>query len=125
MDVAVVLELALDAEEVVLRVVDEDEPPRRDAGDLAAELRADRPAGAGDEDGLAVEVCADAIELHPHRLAPEDVLDLNVAHLADDRAGAGLQQLEDGRQRADRDAAARGPRARPWRAACPGPTGSR
>ena len=38
MDVAVVLELALDAEEVVLGVVDEDQPPRRDTRDLAAEL---------------------------------------------------------------------------------------
>src|SRR3954468_14301890 len=38
MDVAVVLELALDAEEVLLGVVDQDEPPRCDARDLAAQL---------------------------------------------------------------------------------------
>jgi hypothetical protein len=48
-DVAVLLELALDREEVVLGVVDEHEPARADAGDLAAQLRADRAAGAGDE----------------------------------------------------------------------------
>ena len=102
--VAVVLELALDREEVVLGVVEEDEPARRDARDLARELLADRAAGAGDEDDLAVEVRADAVELHPHGLAAEDVLDLDVAHLAH-RGRAGLQQLEDRRQRAHRDAA--------------------
>ena len=53
MHVAVVLELALDREEVVLGVVDQDEPPRGHARDLAAELGADRAAGAGDEDDLA------------------------------------------------------------------------
>ena len=53
---AVVLELALDAEEVLLGVVDEDQPPRRDARDLAAQLGADRAAGAGDHDHLAAEV---------------------------------------------------------------------
>ena len=85
-DVAVVLELALDAEEVVLGVVDEDQPPRRDARDLAAQLGADRAAGAGDHDDLAGEVGADAVELHAHRLAAEDVLDLHLAHLAHDLA---------------------------------------
>ena len=102
--VAVVLELALDREEVVLGVVEEDEPARRDARDLARELLADRAARARDEDDLAVEVRADAVELHAHGLAAEDVLDLDVAHLAH-RRRAGLQQLEDRRQRPHRDAA--------------------
>src|SRR4051812_32187321 len=52
MDVAVVLELALDAEQVLLGVVDEHEPSRRHARDLAAELGADRPARTGDEHDL-------------------------------------------------------------------------
>ena len=104
-DVAVVLELALDAEEVLLGVVDEHEPPRRHARDLAAQLGADRAAGAGDHDHLAAEVAADAVELHAHGLAAEDVLDLHLAHLAHDLARAGLQQLEDRRQRAHRDPA--------------------
>ena len=76
-----------------------------DARDLAAQLRADRAAGAGDHDDLALEVGADAVELHAHGLAPEDVLDLDLAHLAHDMARARLQQLEDGRQRAHRDPA--------------------
>ena len=62
-------------------MVEADEPPRSDAADLAAELRADRPAGTGDEHDLARQVGADAIELHPHRLAAEHVLDLDVADL--------------------------------------------
>ena len=122
---AVVLELALDAEEVVLGVVDEHEPPRRDARDLAAQLGADRAAGAGDHDDLAAEVAADAVELHAHRLAAQDVLDLHLAHLAHDLARAGLQQLEHGRQRAHRDAALARPAAPRARAWCPAPTGSR
>ena len=73
--------------------------------------RADRAAGAGDQHDLPGQVAADALELHPHRLAAEDVLDLHLAQLArSSAAGAVLQQLEDGRQRAHRDAARRGRR---------------
>jgi hypothetical protein len=123
-DVAVVLELALDPEEVVLGVVEEDQAPRRDARDLAAQLRPDRTAGARHQDDLAVEVGADAVDLHDHRVAAEEVLDLDLARLADE-AAAGLQQLEDGRQRADGDLHARDTRARRAHARCPAPRGSR
>ena len=102
MDVTILLELALDPEEVVLGVIEQDQPARADACDLPAELGADRAAGAGDQHHLAGEVAADAIQLHPHGLAPEDVLDLDRAHLAHS-AAAGLQQLEDRRHRAHRD----------------------
>ena len=50
------------------------------------------------------QVLADPLDLHPHRLAPEHVLDLDLAHLAHQPA-AGLQQLEDGRHRPHRHAA--------------------
>ena len=124
-DVAVVLELALDAEEVLLRVVEKHEPPRRDARDLPAQLGADRAARAGDHHDLAAEVarrrgrapCGSARD----RGCPRP----DLADLAHDLPGARLQQLEDGRQRAHRDAALRVRRARPARAACPAPTGSR
>ena len=105
---ALVLELAHDLEQVVLGVVDEHEPARADARDLAAQLAADRAAGAGHEHDLVGEVGADALELHPHRLAAEHVLDLQLAQLAHDLTPppcAVLQQLEDGRERADRDPA--------------------
>ena len=52
--VAVLHELALDLEEVVLGVVEQDQPARADARDLAAQLGADRAAGAGDEHDAAV-----------------------------------------------------------------------
>ena len=74
----------------------------RDARDLAAQLGADRAARAGDHHDLALEVLAHALELHPHRLAAEHVLHLQLAHLAHDVAAAG-QQLEHRRQRADGD----------------------
>ena len=102
--VAVVLELALDLKEVVLGMVEQHEAPRRDACDLARELLADRAPGAGDEHDLARQVRADAIELHPHGLAPEDVLDLHLAHLLHG-GRAGLQELEHRRQGAHRNAA--------------------
>ena len=74
------------------------------AGDLAAQLGADRAAGAGHEHAAAGQVAADGLDLHPHRVAAQDVLDLDVAQLTRELA-AGLQQLEDGRHRAHGDAA--------------------
>ncbi len=44
-EVAILLELASDLEQVVLGVVDEDQPRGPDARDLPAQLRADRAAG--------------------------------------------------------------------------------
>ncbi len=125
MDVAVVLELALDAEEVVLGVVEQDQPARRDARDLAAELGADRAARAGDHHDLAVEVarrrgrapCAPARGRGRPRPGPRAP--------GGRRCAAGLQQLEDRRQRADRDPALAAGARRRARAACPAPTGSR
>ena len=93
------------SEEVVLGVVEQDQPARRDARDLAAELRADRAAGAGDEHDLAVEVRADAVELHPHRLAARGCPRPATSRTWRTTVPAGLQQLEDRRQRAHRDAA--------------------
>ena len=106
-DVALLLELAQDLEQVVLGVVDEHQAPRADPRDLAAQLAADRAAGAGDEHDLAGQVGADALELHPDRLAAEHVLDADLAQLAGDPElpGAVPQQLEHGRRRAHRDPA--------------------
>ena len=102
-DVALVLQLALDREEVVLGMVEQDDPARLHAGDLTRELRADRATGPGDEHRLPREVGADAVELHVHRLAAEHVLHAHLTHLPGDRAVI-LEQLEHGRKRADGDA---------------------
>ena len=102
--VPVLDQLAADLEQVVLGVVEQDQLARAHARDLAAELGADRAAGAGHEHDPPGQVAADAVEVHPHRLAPEHVLDLDLAHLAQQPA-AGLQQLEHGRHRAHRHAA--------------------
>ena len=104
--VALVLQLALDLEEVVLGVVDEHDLVRLHARDLAAQLRADRAAGARHEHRLARQVGAHPLQLHLHRLAAEHILDAHLAHLPRERAAAaaGLQQLEHGRQRPHRDA---------------------
>ena len=82
-------------------MVEQDQELRAHAGDLAAQLGADRAAGAGHEDDLVLEVGADAVELHDHRLAAEHVLDPHLAELAG-QLHAASQELEDGRQRSDR-----------------------
>ena len=111
-------------EQVVLGVVEQDELARADARDLAAQLGADRAAGARDEHDAAGQVAADAVEVHPHGLAAEDVLHLDLADLAQ-QAPAGPQQLEDRRHRAHRHAALAARGRRRGRASCPAPRGSR
>ena len=105
-EVALLLQFAADLEQVVLGVIDEDQPARADARDLTAQLAADRAARSGDEHDLAGEVGADPLQLHADLLAPEDVLQAHLAQLTGDlEAAAGvLQQLKDGRQRPNRDA---------------------
>ena len=65
-------------------MVDEHQPPGVHARDLAAQLAADRPSGAGHHDHLVGEVGADTLELHADRLAAEHVLDADLAQLARD-----------------------------------------
>ena len=85
-------------------MVEHHQQPRPHARDLAAELGADRAAGAGDQHPLVLEVGADAVELHHHRLAAEHVLDPDLAQLAGE-LDAAAQELEHGRQGADLDVA--------------------
>ncbi len=103
-EVALVDHLALDLEEVVLGVVEHHQQARPDAGDLAAELGADRAAGAGDEDDAVAQVGADAVELDHDRVAAEHVLDLDLAQLLA-QLDAAAQELEHGRQGANADLA--------------------
>ena len=102
----------------------QDEPARVHARDLAAQLGADRAAGAGDEHAAAGQVAADELDLHPHRVAAEHVLDAHLAQLAR-QAAAVLQQLEHGRHRAHRHAALAAGAARRARASRRRRTGSR
>ena len=97
-EVALVDELALDLEERRLGVVDEDQAGRADTRDLPAELGADRPAGAGDEHGVPLEIRRDALEVDLDLLAPEHVLDLHRPDLPCEVQIAG-DQLVEARQR--------------------------
>ena len=74
-------ELPVDVDERRLGVVHEDHARGRDRDDLPADLAADRAAGAGDEHRLAGEVRRDRGEVELHRLAAEQVLDLDRADL--------------------------------------------
>ena len=75
-------ELALDLEQRRLGLVDEDQPPAADVRDLAAELGADRAAGAGDQHRLVGQIRRDRFEVDLDRLAAEHVLDLHRPDLA-------------------------------------------
>ena len=96
--------LEVDPKQVVLSLVEQHQEPRPHASDLAAKLRSDRAAGARDHHDLVVQVGADPLQLHHHRLASEDVLDPDLAELAGE-LDVSAQQLEHGRQRAHRDLA--------------------
>ena len=97
-EVALAHELALDVEERRLRVLDEHQPRRPDARDLAAELGADRAAGAGDEDGLAREVFRDRAHVDLDRLAAEHVLHLDRPDLPREIEVAGDQLVQPGQR---------------------------
>src|SRR5205807_2310473 len=96
-------QLTLDFEESDLGALHEHEPSGADARDLAAELRADRTAGAGDDDGLTCEVRRDRDEIHLDGLATEHVLNLDGPDLAGEVDVPGDQLVETG-QRLDREA---------------------
>ena len=68
--------------------------------DLAAQLGADRAAGAGDEHPLAGEVAGDRVEVGVDLVAPEQVGDVDVADVGD-RGAAGLEQLAGAREHLD------------------------
>ena len=88
-------ELLLDAVRVVLVDVEDDELLRLVARDLAAELRADRSATAGDEDGLPLDHAEDFFVVDLDRFPTEEVEDVDVAELAD--ADFAVHELVDAR----------------------------
>ena len=94
-------ELSLDLEQRRLRVVDEDQPRRPHARDLAAELGADGAAGPRDEDGVTREVGADLAHVDLDLLAAEHVLDLHRPDLRELHVAG--DQLVEARKRLDRN----------------------
>ena len=101
--VALLEKLALDLEERRLALVDEHEPARAEPCELAAQLRADRAAGAGDHDDAILHVRRHELEIDHDLLAPEHVLDLHRTDLAREVEIA-RDQLVQARQRLHRDA---------------------
>jgi len=77
LEAAILPQLSVDLEQRVLAALHQYQLLGSDAGDLTAQLRADRAAGAGDDNGLPCEVAGDPLEVDLHLLAPEHVLDLN------------------------------------------------
>ena len=86
--------------EVGLVAVEEHDAGRVEAGDLPSDLAADR-TGAGDEHRLAAEQAADCLEVGDDLLAPEQVFDAKVAHVA--HRGRGADDVPDTRQDLQRD----------------------
>src|SRR5580765_7341489 len=75
---AAVAELLLDRVERELRVLEEHEARRREARDLAAELRADGAAGAGDEHRAALQKRAQPGVVELDRIASQQVVELDL-----------------------------------------------
>ena len=88
-------ELLLDAVSIVLVNVEDDELLRLVACDLTAELRADRSATAGDEDGLPLDHTEDFFVVDLDRFTTEEVEDVDVTELAD--ADFSIDELVDAR----------------------------
>ena len=69
-------------------VIKQQQLARLELSDLAAELRADRAPGPGDEDDLIFQVMGDLLEIERDLVAAEKVLDLEGLQLADLEAAA-------------------------------------
>ncbi len=67
----------------VLPMPQQNQPPRLKPGRLAAELRTDGAARSRYQDRFAGKVSGDGIQVHLHRFAPEDILNPDLADLAD------------------------------------------
>lgn len=87
--------LLLDAVSIVLVNVEDDKLLRLVACDLTAELRADRSATAGDEDGLPLDHTEDFFVVDLDRFTTEEVEDVDVTELAD--ADFAVDELVDAR----------------------------
>jgi len=78
-----VLERLIDRVERRFRDVEQHEPLRAERRDLEAELRADRPAGARDHDGLAANAGVEQLRVRRHGVAAEKVRDIHFADIVD------------------------------------------
>jgi hypothetical protein len=101
-EVALVDQLPLDLEQRSLGVVDQNQPRRPDARDLAAQLGTDRPARSGDEHGGALEIGGDLVEVDLDLLPAEHVLHLDGTDLAREIEVSG-DELVQARQRLHHD----------------------
>ncbi len=74
------VQLSLDQEDAVLAAADQQQRSRVETEQLAANLRADAAAGAGDHHGAALDQAADDVHVQLHRCAAEQVADFDVAN---------------------------------------------
>ena len=91
------LQFLVDGIEVVFGDLEEHEPRRPLADDLAAELRPDRPAGPGDHHHPAADVAVHEVGARRHRVAAQQILDRDIGDLADPgAAGDDVRHAGDG-----------------------------
>ena len=72
-------ELAIDGEDAVLTAADEDQGLGMEVQHLAAYLGSDAPPGAGDQNGAVRQETADGVGVQLDGLAPQEVVDFDVA----------------------------------------------
>ena len=78
-------QFALDLVERQLRHLEQHQAARRQLHDLAAQLRADRTAGAGHQDRFAAHAGAQQRRVGRHRVAAEQIVHVDVAHFFEAR----------------------------------------
>ena len=108
-----VLDLHLDLVERDLRQLEQHQPRRGLPQDLAHQLRADRAAGAGHHHRFAADAARQQVRARRHRIAAEQVLDVDRAQVADGGAAGG--EILDRRQRLDADGKLLQPLQDGWR----------
>ena len=101
------LQLALDHVERALGPVDQDQPARPEAVDLACELGPDRAAGARDHHDLVADRVGDALGVGGDLLARKEVGQADLAQSV--RVPAAVEQLVDGWHDANRQVGFDGP----------------
>ena len=78
-------QLALDFVQREFGDLEQHQAARRELHDLPAQLRADGSAGARHQDGLAADAGAQQRGIRRHRIATEQIVDVDVANLFEAR----------------------------------------
>jgi hypothetical protein len=87
-------QFTLDAVQGVLGVVQEHQATRAGLEDLATQLGADGPPGAGDHHHLVRDAAVDQLRVRRHGVATEEIVEVDILDLADHSRGTGHEFVD-------------------------------